>query len=47
MPGAVCRALDENGKPVRDVLVKTAAGRSVIELGLQYRTVWYEVTLEC
>jgi hypothetical protein len=45
VPGAVCRALDEDGEPVRDVPVKTVDGKSVIELGPEYRTVWYEVKL--
>ena len=41
--GAVCRALDENGMPCGDVPVKSAGGRSVVEIGPKYRTVWYEV----
>ena len=45
VPGAVCRALDEDGEPVRDVPVKTVGGKSVIDLGPEFRTVWYEVKL--
>ena len=42
-----CWALDESGNRVKEVPVKRgASGKAVIEIGPQYRTVWYEITVQ-
>ena len=39
--------LDESGNRVKEVPVKRgASGKAVIEIGPQYRTVWYEITVQ-
>ena len=45
LPGGVasCRALDGDGRPVRDVPVRSEGGSSVIDIGPGFRTVWYEI----
>jgi hypothetical protein len=41
-----CSALDERGTPKGDVPVAADAdGRATIEIGPEYRTVWYEITV--
>ena len=41
----VCRALDGDGLPVRDVPVRVEGGETVVDIGPEYRTVWYEIRL--
>ena len=40
---AACRALDGDGRPIRDVPVRRDGGCSVIDIGPEFRTVWYEI----
>ena len=41
-----CRALDERGEPKADVPVHADAdGRARIDIGPDYRTVWYEIDI--
>ena len=42
---AKCRALDGDGQPVRDVPVRCEGGSVVVDIGPEYRTVWYEISL--
>ena len=44
-PAAKCRALDGDGNPVRDVQVRVAGDGVVIDIGPEFRTVWYEISL--
>ena len=41
---ASCRALDGDGRPVRDVPVRCEGGSATIDIGPEFRTVWYEIT---
>ena len=42
-----CRALDEHGEPKAEVPVSAdAAGRAVVLIGPEYRTVWYEIDVK-
>ena len=42
-----CRALDERGAPKADVPVRAdEAGRAVLDIGPEYRTVWYEIDVK-
>ena len=42
---ASCRALDGDGRPVRDVPVRCEGGNSTIDIGPEFRTVWYEIDM--
>ena len=42
-----CRALDERGAPKADGPVRAdEAGRAVLDIGPEYRTVWYEIDVD-
>lgn len=42
--GFRCRALGEDGEPVRDVPTRSRDGVTVVEIGPECRTVWYELS---
>lgn len=42
--GIRCRALGENGDVLREVPTRMQDGSTVIEIGPEYRTVWYEIS---
>ena len=42
-----CWALDESGARMKEVPVKRgASGKAILEIGPQYRTVWYEISVQ-
>ena len=42
-----CWALDESGARMKEVPVKRgASGKAILEIGPEYRTVWYEITVQ-